>query len=99
MYHFVAEAFREKHTLRQTCFTNLCTSNQLQKQNHPETFHGGLISESKIKTFKMTVWNAIEISLLINSASYSFLGAYTTPEFWEFCQFKMLYKNCTIWRL
>ena len=52
MYHFVAEAFHEKDTLRQTCFTNLCTSNQLQKQNHPEMFHGGLISESKIRHLK-----------------------------------------------
>lgn len=57
MYQIIAKAFHKSDILkkRNTCFTNLNTNNQLQKQNHPEMFHGGLISESKIKVFKMTV--------------------------------------------
>lgn len=57
MYQIIAKAFHKSDILKKknTCFTNLNTNNQLQKQNHPEMFHGGLISESKIKVFKMTV--------------------------------------------
>lgn len=55
LYQFVAKAFYERGILKHTCFTNLYTGNQLQKQNHPEIFHGGLIYDSKIKTFEMIV--------------------------------------------
>ena len=55
MYEFEAKAFYERDILEHTCFTNLDTGNQLQKQNHPEMFHGGLFSESKMKTYKINV--------------------------------------------
>ena len=50
MYDFEAKAFCERDSLEYTCFTYLDTGNQLQQQNHPEMFHGGLISERKVKT-------------------------------------------------
>lgn len=55
LYQFVAKSFYERGILKHACFTNLYIGNQLQKQNHPEIFHGGLIYDSKIKTFEMIV--------------------------------------------